>query len=558
MRSWAPCLIAVKLAFILAFMAITPPSPKDLDTPADQFSSARAMEDVRIIAAKPHPTGSVENEKVRAYLTTRLENLGAEVEVETSLLGERALARLNKWSGQSKTEQEIFNVIGTLPGKDRNKPAVLLMAHHDTVWESPGAADDTVGIASILEIARALKETDSLERDLIMLFTDGEEVGLSGARYFFSNNPSRDKIGAVINFEARGGGGTANMFQTSRGNGPLMRLYAKAVKEPSASSLSAYVYNLLPNDTDLTPALEKNYAAYNIANLGEAEYYHSPKITADELDESTLQHMGSQGLDLTRALLVAETLPSQTSDATFFDLFGTFTLIYPSALGWLFLAITVMCLILSFDRKSPKSDIVKGALRMMGMIVLGAASLYILNLMSGSSGANYYDRLAAIPKLEILALIACAVLFFIFFGQKRLTTNEYLGAVLPVFILAILAQFLAPTATYFITLPVLFFSFSALLIRKQPQSGIWVSVIFAAVIFGYMLGLGHLLMLGVGPDMLSVAILPAILAALAMLPLYPGLPRETVGYLILIGIILAIALALWIRLDPIAITVPTY
>ena len=526
MKSWAPCLVAITIAFILAFMAITPPSPKGLDTPADKFSSARAMKDVRIIAAKPHPTGSLENEKVRAYLSSRLESLGAEVEIETSFLGERALARINKWSGQSKTEQEIFNVIGTLPGKDRTKPAILLMAHHDTVWDSPGAADDTVGIASILEIARALKETGSLERDLIMLFTDGEEIGLSGARNFFANNPRRDTIGAVINFEARGGGGAVYMFQTSRGNGQLMRLYTKAVKQPGASSLSAYVYNLLPNDTDLTPALEKNYAAYNIANLGEAEYYHSPKISPDELDEATLQHMGSQGLDLTRALLMAETLPSQTKDATFFDLFGFFMLLYPPALGWLFLGVAVICMAVSFDRKAPKSDILKGALPMLGMIIVGAAALYVFNRLSGSGG-NYYDRLAAIPKLEMLAFVSCITFFLIFFGKQRLTTNAYLGAILPLFILAVLGQAFAPTATYFITLPVMLCAFTALLMRKQPRAGIWISVIIAAIIFGYMLTLGHLLMLGVGPDLLSVAILPAALAALALLPLYPGLPKKT-------------------------------
>lgn len=80
----------------------------------------------------------------------------------------------------------------------------------------------------------------------------------------------------------------------------------------------------------------------------------------------------------------------------------------------------------------------------------------------------------------------------------------------------------------------------------------------AAIVSGYMIGLGHLLMQGVGPDMLSVAILPASLGALALLPLYVGLPKSINRALIISGLILAFAIALWIRLDPIAVTVPSY
>ena len=86
------------------------------------------------------------------------------------------------------------------------------------------------------------------------------------------------------------------MFQTSSGNGAAAKLFARHVKKPSTSSVSILVYNILPNDIDLTPALEKDYVAYNIANIGLAEYYHSPKIDVSALDEGTLQHMGSQGL----------------------------------------------------------------------------------------------------------------------------------------------------------------------------------------------------------------------------------------------------------------------
>jgi hypothetical protein len=561
MRNWGFLLITVFIGIALALLAITPPTPKGLDTPADQFSSGRAMKDVRIIAAEPHPTGSAENATVRAYLADRMTTLGMDVSVTEAQLGERSLSRFNRWSGGNKTEQAIFNIIGVLPGQDSSKPALLLMAHHDTVWGSPGAADDTVGIASIFEIIRALNETGGGHRDIIVLITDAEELGLVGAVNFFAKNPLRNRIGAVINFEARGGGGTANMFQTSAENGNAARLYARAVKQPSTSSLSTYVYSVLPNDTDLTPALEKDYVSYNIANIGRAEYYHSPKIDADALDEGTLQHMGSQGLDLTRALVSANDLPAEKPDATFFDLFGLFTIIYAPFWGWVFLVLAAVFYVLSVNGEVRKKEISGGFVRMLGFLALGGLVLTVLNIVSGSgSSANYYDRLAAIPKLEFVALFLCIAAFFALFGHKQLSENGRLGAVLPLFVLGVLGQVLAPTASYFITLPLLLSGVTSMVMRgwSDNRIGTTITVVMAALVFGYMLGLGHLLMVGVGPDMLGVAVLPAALATLAILPLYTGVPKTVSNGLAVAGLALSIGMALWIRLDPIASTVALY
>ena len=41
-------------------------------------------------------------------------------------------------------------------GRDAGKPAVLLACHYDSVAAGPGAADDGAGVATTLEVARAL------------------------------------------------------------------------------------------------------------------------------------------------------------------------------------------------------------------------------------------------------------------------------------------------------------------------------------------------------------------------------------------------------------------
>lgn len=561
-QKWALCWLTVIMGLALAFMGSTPPSPKSADAPPEQFSAARAMVDVRQISAHPHPTGSAENAKVRALLVDRLTSLGLEVSESESLLDERSLARLNRWSGANKTEQSLVNIIGVLPGTDPTQKALLLMAHHDTVWGSPGAADDTAGVASILEIVRAVKDKEDRQRDLIVLFTDAEELGLNGAKHFFAEHPLRDRIGAVINFEARGGGGPVNMFQTSAENGEVARLYARAVSQPSTSSLSVFVYNVLPNDTDLTPALEKDYAAYNLANIGRAEYYHSPKITPDALSQSTLQHMGSQGLDLTQALLRADSLPGRAPDAVFFDLFGLLTVIYAPVWGWLFLALAILFYGLSVKSDFAPKDVLRGVGKMLGFVIVGGGALYGLNLISGhGTPGDYYDRLAAIHELEIVALALCLGIFFAVFGRAPASHNERFGLALPMLLLAVAGQALAPTATYFLSLSLLLMGVACAVLRLASDNNVTynnITFICAAPVVGYMGVLCHLLMLGVGPDMLFVAILPAAITLLAVMLVFPGLSRRVSFGLAGAGLAVSLAVALWIRFDPIAATVPLY
>ena len=56
----------------------------------------------------------------------------------------------------------------------------------------------------------------------------------------------------VICVEMRGTYGPSNLFETSRGNRWLIRPLAKTLNRPQATSFFYAVYNLLPNDTDVT------------------------------------------------------------------------------------------------------------------------------------------------------------------------------------------------------------------------------------------------------------------------------------------------------------------
>jgi hypothetical protein len=58
------------------------------------------------------------------------------------------------------SEIEFRNIEGCI-GDVHNKPAVVITAHYDTVPTAPGANDDAVGVATMLEIARVLAKLEN-------------------------------------------------------------------------------------------------------------------------------------------------------------------------------------------------------------------------------------------------------------------------------------------------------------------------------------------------------------------------------------------------------------
>ncbi len=67
---------SLTLAFLLAVWTTQVPRPRPLDAPVAAFSAARAMTDIEQIARAPHPVGSAEHARVRAYLSERNTQLG--------------------------------------------------------------------------------------------------------------------------------------------------------------------------------------------------------------------------------------------------------------------------------------------------------------------------------------------------------------------------------------------------------------------------------------------------------------------------------------------------
>jgi len=558
MTRWWAALIALAGAVILAIVATTPPGPVSTDAPATAFSAMRAMTDVRVIGRAPHPTGSVEDAQVRAYLIARLKGMGLEVATATATMSPIAKKRLDDWRKAVAPAPPLTNIVAFLPGRDRAQPAVLLMAHHDSVWGSPAAADDGAGVASVLETIRAIKAGGQPRRDVMVLLTDGEELGLEGAKAFFADDPRRAHVGAIVNLETRGGGGRATMFETGSDNGAMMDLFGRAVRRPVSTSLSVFIYKKLPNSTDLTVAKKLGYPGFNFAFIGRARLYHSPLATPDALDQGALQDMGRQTLDLTRVLADAPALPGKAADRTFFDAYGLFFVSYPAALGWLLLVIGASGYGAAAWARATLDELAKGAGMLLALIVVAGVGLYIVNGISGGWGkVNYYDRLAAIPRLQVQTLLVCLAAFLTIRRWLPSRVGSIAGAAIPLLVLGVVMQALAPTASYLFAVPLLLGGVALAIDRYAGRSaGVAAAIVAAMLGVGYMLGFGFFLLQAVGPGMPMVAAIPLAISTVLLLPLMPE-PRRALT-LAMALLVVAMGIALWVLLDPIAPSVAVY
>ncbi len=568
-RYW-PAFTALILALVLTLVGTTTPWPAGTGAAADTFSAARAMADVRVIATEPHPAGSAADARLRDYLATRLAHLGMTVRADAFAADPAHIARFISWGSPADRPHTLVNLVAVLPGRNRALPAVALMAHHDSVSGSPGAADDGAGVAAILETVRALAADPGRQRDLIVIFTDGEEIGLDGARHVFRGappppDPLRDHIGAVINLEARGGGGRAMLFQTANANGEAVALATRVVHHPAGSSLAVFLYRVLPNDTDLTMAQpwmgEHGVQAFNYAFIGRPGLYHSPKATADRLDQGALQDMGGQVLDLTRALVTAPGLPRPAPDLVFFDVFGFALVTFPLWAGWIMLALSALAIGAVGAQHGRGRGHLRAALggagRMLGLAGLTALLVMGANLVSFHvGGPNYYDRLAATPWLEAMATASALAAFFIVVGRWRPGRAALAGAFVPLWLAALVMQVLAPVAAYVLILPVLLAAVCALI-----PAGRWttpLAVLIAGVVMGYQFMLGHEMLQAVGSDLPLVVTLPLVLATLAILPLWQPLSRKGRRGAVFVFAMVALVLSLAIRAAPISDTIPPY
>ncbi len=374
---WAAVVI-IAIAGLLEAWSQRTPEPRGDNAAPELFSASRAVAAAaRILGdGAPHPVGSPANATVRERIVDELRSTGLAPERHASYVCRRGVCA------------PVVNVLARIPGRS-DAPPLLLLSHYDSVHAGPGAGDDMHAVAVMLEVARILVEGRPPGRAVVLLFNEGEEVGLLGAEAFVRGHPWADDVGLAINIEARGTTGRTNLFESSEGNAELVAAYARAVDSPEGSSLAVEIYRRMPNDTDFTVLRDAGIAGINLAFIGGVARYHTSIDDLAHLDAGSVQHQGDTVLAAARAFVEAP-LTGNASDAAFIDLLGRVVIRWPT--WWTIPILTSCALLIAGVSFVARRD---GSLRMRGLVaaIPGVAVV-------GLSGAA-----AGIALVEVIAFI---------------------------------------------------------------------------------------------------------------------------------------------------------
>jgi len=432
-------IIALFIFSLAAYTSIKTLMPHDnyIDNPNNsEFSNFKAFKHVQYLGSNAHSVGTHAHEDASEYVIKELKKLGLEVQIQEG----------NSFSDWG-TFANVKNIAARIKGTDNSK-ALVLMSHYDSAGHSSkGASDAASGVATVLEGIRAfIAKGTTHKNDIIILFTDGEELGLNGARLFVKEHPWTNDIGLILNFEARGSGGPSfTLVETTDGNSALMNEFIKAnPKYPVANSLAYSIYKKLPNDTDLTVfRKEANIQGFNFAFIDDHYDYHAALDTPERLDNNTLSHQASYLMPLLAHFgnTNLNNLNSTTNNVYFNSPLGMHSYPFTWILPLVIIAFILFILILIYGKRNKKlngKEIGKGFLALFSALLING----IIGFLGWKAILKLYPHYNEIlhgftynGHLYILffVLLSLSITFYIY-KKAYTTTNTKELLIAPIFV----------------------------------------------------------------------------------------------------------------------------
>ncbi len=445
-----------------------------------QFSSAKAMADVRAIAEVPRPIGSAAEVRTRAYIVGQLRALGLSQTVQTTTV-------VGGFDPDNHVAARVTNIVARLPGT-ANTGAIAFNAHYDSVASAPGASDCASCVAAVLETARALRAGPPLRNDVLFVFTDGEENQDIGAHAFATQNAAMRDVATVVNFDTSGSHGAVYLARTSANSADLVGRLVASAPHPRIFSfvpalMTLLVSNLRPG-TDAEEYFDRGAGGVALYYSGGSTDYHTARDSIATISAASLQQDGSYAVALARDLGNRVAQRRGGGEWVAFNVTPDTAVIYPAAvdtaLALVAIALFVFAAIVGRRR---------GAISARGLV--GGVLLFpLLAIASGIVvGLLWAGAKAFVPDLNVpftgsyqntlyfLGLTAAGAAVFMLLAQPLLTrtrpANIALGALGFGGALSLILSLALPGSAYLFLWPVLVaLAFQAWALAGRP-TGPW-------------------------------------------------------------------------------------
>ncbi|KAK8962394.1 hypothetical protein KSP40_PGU011829 [Platanthera guangdongensis] len=442
------CLLALSLMYaLMAFAAyravrMTYVSPLPEDAPTARFSEGRALRHLRRLTVdidgrqEGRPGLEAAAQYIKGELETIKERAGPEyrLEVDESLVsGSFNMVFLrHSISLAYRNHKNILLRIAS-NSSNNNDPAVLLNGHFDSPLGSTGAGDCGSCVASMLELARLVVDSNWVPpRPIIFLFNGAEELFLLGSHGFVKTHKWSDTVGAFINLEASGSGGLDLVCQSGPGSWPAT-IYAQAAKYPMGNSMAQDVFGVIPGDTDYRILAEdySNIPGLDIIFVVGGYYYHTSYDTVERLLPGSIQARGENTFNLletfSNSAMLLDAKQRNLKDskksgdrAIFFDYLSLFMIFYSRKTALLLYSLPVvifliMPLFLQYPNIALHSylstffGLIKGMLIHATAIILAIVIpvvFSVLRLLLSSHAMSWFAR----PYLAFLMFLPCSLM----------------------------------------------------------------------------------------------------------------------------------------------------
>ena len=529
-------ILTILLSAFIAFGFLSMPSPKGINE--EGFSASRVIEDLKVIAQKPHSVAHPEEKaEVLRYLTNRLEELGGNTQ---TYVYPNIKAR--------KFTFDASNVLATFPPLKESSDTTYLMmiAHYDSryPWKLKkdtvcpyGAIDDGYGLGVILEsVHQALKYREDWHQGIKVLFTDGEEVDLQGMKAAYKYNKEIfDNVGLILNAEARGPFGPTLLFETSPGNERLIELYADYACYPFAYSITNMVYQQMPNGTDFN-IVRDSIPGMNFSPVADINHYHTDLDNLQNVSAKTIQHFGEQITPIIKEYLTHATYADKhyfksEEDCNYFSipLLGMYR--FSKSQYWL-LNIGIFFLLLHTMLREKLlcwKSIIKESGKLigisLGVIAVGELIAWISALLAGAR-FKLFGTITGIPfdnAVIIFSLMALAIGMIRYYRHRKDTLQHLYASLFTLMLLSLGFQLIAGENMMFL-IP-LCISTIALTLWKATSSSIFPFVgIFLILIhsFSFIYIIAMALTIGA----LGLVLFVAFFSLVVIIPLAMDIPTD--------------------------------
>ncbi|XP_067137078.1 endoplasmic reticulum metallopeptidase 1-like [Centruroides vittatus] len=380
------------------------PKPKTVtetvhaDRLTERFSEQRARNYLNELSSiGPKPTGSYENEVLAFdYLLRQLQHLqatsGKVNRMRVDVQKPNGSFSLSFFDGLTSCYKNIKNIVVKVSPDSPvgGNKSLLINCHYDSVPTSPGASDDGVSCAIMLELLVIFTQHQKpLPHPLIFLFNGAEENLLQGSHGFITQHPWAKDITAFINLEASGAGGRELLFQSDNKNPWLLQAYASGAKYPHGDLIAHEVFQsgMIAADTDFR--IFRDYGkipGLDFAFVKNGYVYHTKHDTPDFVNPGSIQRTGENLLGLIENALNSPYLGHpekfKSGKLVYFDFLGLFFVNYPASIGAILnRIIVVLPLIQIFMRirfaSGPKSSPIHELKRLLTALAISIGALFV-------------------------------------------------------------------------------------------------------------------------------------------------------------------------------------